>query len=72
MFPDMPARDFARFVALARTGAPEPLDQLLVPAGLGAPPDDSSGDALRAQQLRHFEESVAYSRDVLGLGERGR
>jgi len=72
MFPDMPARDFARFVALARTGAPEPLDQLLVPSGLGAPPDDSSGDALRAQQLRHFEESVAYSRDVLGLGERGR
>jgi sugar phosphate isomerase/epimerase len=66
MYPDMPAADFARFVALAERGQPEPLEQLTLPRGPGAAPDD----ALRAQQRRHLEESVAYCRDVLGLGER--
>src|SRR5207249_61752 len=30
-YPDMLARDFARFVALAQTGRPEPLNQLTLP-----------------------------------------
>jgi hypothetical protein len=71
MYPDMLARDFARFVALAQSGKPEPLDQLIAPPILEALPA-AEADALRAQQRRHFEESVRYARDVLGLGERGR
>ena len=66
MYPDMPAADFARFVALAERGRPEPLDQLTMPRTPGAQPDA----ALRAQQRRHFEESVAYCKDVLRIGER--
>jgi len=66
MYPDMPASDFARFVLLARQGKPEPLDQLTLPHGPGAEPDD----ALRAQQCRHLEESVTYCKQVLHLGER--
>jgi sugar phosphate isomerase/epimerase len=66
MYPDMPARDFARFVALAERGRPRPLDQLVMPRGPGAPPDQ----ALRAQQRRHFEASVAYCKNVLRIGER--
>ena len=70
LYPNMLARDFARFVALAQSGKPEPLDQLLMPAGARELPTDELGDRLKAQQLRHFEESVQYSREVLGLGER--
>jgi sugar phosphate isomerase/epimerase len=66
MYPDMPAPDFARFVALAERGKPEPLEQLTMPRGPGAQPDD----ALKAQQRRHFEESVAYCKNVLHIGER--
>lgn len=66
MYPDMPARDFARFVALAQRGKPEPLEQLTMPRGPGAQPDD----ALKAQQRRHFEDSVAYCKQVLHIGER--
>jgi sugar phosphate isomerase/epimerase len=66
MYPDVPAPDFARFVALAERGAPEPLEQLTLPRVPGAQP----GQALRAQQRRHFEDSVAYCKRELGLGER--
>jgi sugar phosphate isomerase/epimerase len=66
LYPDMPAPDFARFVALAEKGTPGELDQLLAQRGPGNPPDD----ALKAQQRRHFEESVAYCKETLGLGER--
>ena len=66
MYPDMPARDFARFVALVQRGKPEPLDQLTMPRGPGVQPDE----ALRAQQRKHLEDSVAYCKRELGLGER--
>lgn len=66
LYPDMPAPDFARFVALAERGTPEPFDQLTLPRGPGIVPDD----ALRAQQRRHVQESVTYCKDVLHLGER--
>jgi len=66
LYPDMPAPDFARFVALAEKGTPGELDQLLAQRGPGSKPDD----ALKAQQRRHFEESVAYCKETLGLGER--
>jgi 3-oxoisoapionate decarboxylase len=72
-YPDMPARDFARFVALARKGEPKPLKQVTYQRP--APGQTMSlelAEALKQQQRRHFEESVAYCRDALGLGENGR
>ena len=67
MYPDLPARDFARFVALARRGQPEPLDGLTLAPGVPHPPAEQA-EPFRAQQRRHFEESVRYARDVLGIG----
>ena len=66
MYPEMPAPDFARFVALAESGKAEPLEQLIMQRGPGVKPDD----ALKAQQRRHFEESVAYCKSELQIGER--
>jgi len=70
MYPDMLARDFARFVALAQKGKPEPLEQLALPPTGRALPEGELGERLKAQQRRHFEESVTYAREVLGIGER--
>jgi hypothetical protein len=72
LYPAMLARDFARFVALAQRGEAAPFEQVLAPPGSQTPPDGALGEELIAQQRRHFEESVRYCRDVLGLGERGR
>jgi hypothetical protein len=71
-YPDMLARDFARFVTLAQAGPAEPLQQLTLPTGVHLPPPGPAGDGLRDQQRRHFEESVAYAQQTLGLGERMR
>jgi sugar phosphate isomerase/epimerase len=68
-YPDMLARDFARFVTAAQRGRAEPLDQVTLPPGAQAPAGPE-GEPFRAQQRRHFEESVTYARTVLGLGER--
>ncbi len=67
MYPEMPARDFARFLAIAQRGIPESLDQLCLQPGVWAPPPDQL-DAFRAQQRDHFERSITYCRDALGLG----
>ncbi len=67
MYPDMPAADFVRFLALARRGKPEPLDQLTSPLGARNLPPGELGERLRAQQLSHFEESVRYCREVLAV-----
>jgi 3-oxoisoapionate decarboxylase len=66
-YPDMLARDFARFVTLALRGRAAPLDQVTLQPG-AEPPPGASGDQLRNQQRRHFEESVAFAREVLALG----
>lgn len=66
MYPDMKARDFARFVAIAQRGTPEPLDQLCLEPGVWAPPPDQL-EAFRAQQREHLERSVTYCRDILNL-----
>ncbi len=66
-YPDMLARDFARFVTLAEHGRAEPLAQLTLPEGVRAPSAVEQGP-FQEQQRRHFEISVAYARDVLGLG----
>jgi sugar phosphate isomerase/epimerase len=68
-YPDMLARDFARYVALARRGTPGAFEQQLLPSGLRLPPEDQL-DAYREQQRQHFEQSVRHAREVLGLGER--
>lgn len=70
MYPDLPARDFARFLALAQRGRPEPLDQIVAPRWDLAEIEPSLAEALRAQQRRDFEASVKYAREELGLGER--
>jgi hypothetical protein len=70
MYPDLPARDFARFIALARGGRPEPLDQIVAPRWNIEEIEPSLAGALRAQQRRDFEESVRYAKAELGLGER--
>ena len=71
LYPRMLAADFVRFLALVRRGQPGPLDQLTVPAGVRGLPTGDLGERLKVQQLRQFEESVRYCREVLGIGERG-
>lgn len=66
MYPDMNASAFARFLVFAGQGTPDPLDQLVLSPGDRQPPPDRL-EAFRRQQLEHFEESVAYCRNVLGL-----
>lgn len=71
-YPEMLARDFARFVKLAETGTIGELKQEVIPPGTRGLPEGKEGERLIDQQRLHFEESVRYARDVLGLGERGR
>jgi 3-oxoisoapionate decarboxylase len=63
-YPEMLARDFVRFAALAQSGRPEPLEQLTLPHGIQTPPAGLT-EQFKVQQRRHFEESIAYARDVL-------
>ena len=72
MYPGMLAQDFARFVAMANAGKPGELDQLLIPPKTRGLPEGELGQKLIEQQRVHFEQSVQYARDVLGIGERGR
>jgi sugar phosphate isomerase/epimerase len=69
MYPGMLARDLARFIKLAARGKSEPLEQITLPFGARMPPADGMGEQLKAQQRRHFEESVEYARTVLGIGK---
>jgi len=68
-YPDMLARDFARFLSRAEKAVSAPLEQVTLQPGLHAPPSGPAGDELRQQQRRHFEESVIYAQQILGLGE---
>jgi hypothetical protein len=69
LYPKMLARDFSRFVALAQSGEPGAFEQIELPERTGSPPEDRL-EEFQAQQRRHFEESVAYARTALGVGER--
>jgi len=71
LYPEMPARSLARFLVRAREGSRRglgPLEQLVGQPG----PEVDAGlaERLRAQQREHFERSVAYAQQVLGLGRR--
>jgi sugar phosphate isomerase/epimerase len=70
-YPEMPARDFARFVALAERGPPEPFPMVTAPAAPGwTNPEGEHADELVTQQLRHWEASVRYCKTELGIGEK--
>jgi 3-oxoisoapionate decarboxylase len=67
-YPHTLASDFARYVALAHKGPRGPVEMIWRPAQ-GAP-EGELAEQLKEQQWRHYEQSFAYCRDVLGLGER--
>jgi sugar phosphate isomerase/epimerase len=69
-FPHKPAEELARFIALAKKG--HPFDGFMVVADSMQKPPAEYAAALREQQRRDFERSVAYARERLGLGIRGR
>ena len=70
IFPDMTASDLARFVALAKRG--HPFEGFMV---IADPMQDAPAEyvaALKQQQRTDLERSVAYARETLGIGVRGR
>jgi sugar phosphate isomerase/epimerase len=68
-FPKARAREYARFVALAKKGRPyeKPVIQADVP---GTKTPDVYMPALAAQQKEHMERSIRYAVEVLKLGVR--
>jgi hypothetical protein len=62
-FPQARAREFARFVALAKRGKP-----FEIPAG--RPTGAASPELEQAQQKFDLEASLKYCKQVLGLGRR--
>lgn len=63
IFPEMPAKDFARFVALAKKGKPR--EPFKAPAGQ----DRAKAD--QEYQKGEVERSIKYCKEVLGLGLQG-
>jgi sugar phosphate isomerase/epimerase len=66
LYPEMKASAFARFLAMAGQSEPGPIDQIVLPTGAGQVPPEQLAAYLQ-QQLDHFEESVTYCRDFLGI-----
>jgi len=69
-FPKMPAWEFARFVALAKSGRPF-MESMIVADAPGQHPDVFR-EALKAQQKYDLERSLEYAKKTLGLGIRWR
>jgi sugar phosphate isomerase/epimerase len=65
-YPELPARDFARFLALIPGGSDGPLDQMQLPDGVWQPSADEL-ERYRAQQREHLERSIRWCRDHLPL-----
>lgn len=63
-FPDMPARSFARFLALAMSGSAGPIDQQELPDGVWQPEGEMAQVFLQ-QQLDHFAQSVTELRTIV-------
>ncbi len=61
-FPKARANEFARFVAMAKQGAPYTMPEDRPAQG------ESKSELQQAQQKYDLETSIAYCRDVLGLG----
>jgi len=68
-FPNTPASEFVRFVALARKG--RPFMGSMVIGGAGKQPPAIT-EALKEQQRVDLERSLDYARQTLGLGVRWR
>ena len=66
-FPDMPAREFARFERLVRRGQAYIGTMVAVAHSQAVP--EAYHSALVAQERYDLKRSVAYCREVLGLGE---
>ena len=69
-FPNAKASEFARFVALAKSGHPF-TGFMVVEDGATAPPPEFSA-ALREQQRVDLERSLDYAKKSLGVGVRWR
>ncbi len=67
----MPARDFARFVALAKSGHPF-TGHMVVEDVEGQPPKPEFKQALAYQQLKDLKRSFRYAQGTLGLGPAAR
>jgi hypothetical protein len=65
-FPNMPAHEFARFVALAKKGRPF-MGNMLVASGKMPP---AVAEALKEQQRIDLERSLEYAKRALGVGIR--
>jgi 3-oxoisoapionate decarboxylase len=68
-FPKMPSWEFARFVAIAKSGQPFMGNMLIAPLGKNPP---VIAEALKEQQKVDLERSLEYAKKKLGLGVRWR
>ncbi|MEJ7837888.1 MAG: sugar phosphate isomerase/epimerase [Thermomicrobiales bacterium] len=66
IYPDMKADSLVRFIEFANKGSDGPIEQFVQGIGTATVSDEQ----MRTQQREHFEESVTYCRNVLGLGGR--
>jgi sugar phosphate isomerase/epimerase len=64
-FPDTPATEFARFVALAKRGQPF-AGRMVIGGGASQPPEYAA--ALKAQQRYDLERSLEYAKKTLDVG----
>ncbi|MCL4784230.1 MAG: sugar phosphate isomerase/epimerase [Bryobacterales bacterium] len=70
-FPRARSADFARFVSLAKQGAPYARPMVVEDLqGRATPPEFA--EAVQFQQREHLERSLRYARETLGLGRRWR
>jgi len=67
--PGRTGAELARFLKLVRNGRPF-MGSMVIAGSGGVPPEYEA--ALRVQQRYDIERSVAYARDVLGVGRRAR
>ena len=69
VFPDFPAADFARFLALVKKGRPYQGPMMI--GGPGKQPDEFAA-ALRQQQMTDLDRSLEYAKKTLNAGIRWR
>jgi sugar phosphate isomerase/epimerase len=71
MYPKARAADLARFLALAKSGAPYE-GHVVIEDLQGRPVPEQFLAAVQYQQREHMERSVEYAKKTLGLGRRWR
>ena len=68
-YPEMPAKDFARFLSLVRNGHPF-TGSMITAGGENQPPEYAA--AMIQQQRFDLERSIEYAKKTLDLGVRWR